>query len=189
MKTNYIKTNIALAAIILTSFTVTAQTSIQEKATYDADRYGNSYVNTRQDGKNIEVVDTHWHDKYYEIKMVDGKMTSLSVDGEKIPSANWGKYTEVIAEIKEQIKRDKEQAQRDQAQGKLDQEQASRDQIQAKRDMEQAAKDQEQAKKEEEQAANDQVQAKRDQEQADRDREQAKKRPGAGGKGPGTSET
>jgi len=119
MKPNYVKTSMVLAAIVITSLTVKAQTSVQEKATYDADRYGNSYVNTRQDGKNTEVVDTHWHDKYYEMKMVDGKITSFSVDGEKIPSADWGKYSDVIAEIKAQIKRDKEQAKRDEAQAKM----------------------------------------------------------------------
>jgi len=173
METNYIKISITLAAIILTSLTVKAQTSVQDKATYDADRYGNSYVKTSKDGKDIEIVNTHWHDKYYEMKLVAGKMTSFSVDGEKIPSTDWGKYTEVIAEIKAQIKRDKEQAKRDEAQAKIDQEQASRDRVEAKRDMEQAAKDQEQAKHEQEQAVQDQLQARRDQEQAKKDQEQA----------------
>jgi hypothetical protein len=116
------------------------------------------------------------------MKLVGGKPSLLVVNGEKIAPADYGKYSKVISEIKEQIRLDREQAKRDQAQAGRDQEQAKRDQEQAvkeqgsaKLDQEQAARDQEQAKRDQEQAMRDQEQAKRDQEQAMLDQVQAKK--------------
>jgi hypothetical protein len=167
------KAGITSMVMLLAISATKAQTSVSEKSAMDADRYNNYDERTNRQGKQVERIQTNWDDKVYKMELVNDKMTALYVDGQKIESTEWGKYSKVIAAIREQIKKDRVQAKRDQAQAKIDQEQASRDRVQAKRDMEQAAKDQEQAKREQEQASQDQVQAKRDQEQAKRDQEQA----------------
>jgi len=173
MKTHYIKRGVLIIAVSLLAIAVKAQTSVADKSAMDADRYNNYDQVSNRDGKQVERIQTNWDDKLYKMELVNDKMTALYVEGEKIPPADWSKYTKVIAAIREQIKQDRIQAKRDEAQAKIDQEQASRDQVQAKKDMEQAAKDQEQAKHEQEQASQDQVQAQRDQEQAKKDQEQA----------------
>jgi flagellar biosynthesis GTPase FlhF len=176
MKTNYMKVSVVLAITILTAFAANGQQiSVQDKATGDAGRYENYDVTSNRDGKQVEKLQTNWNNKQYKMELVNDQMTALYVEGEKIPPADWGKYSKVIAEIREQIRKDKIQAKLDQAQAKRDQEQAMKDQEQAKRDQEQAVRDQAEAKVAQEQAANDQIQAKRDQEQAVRDQEQAKK--------------
>jgi colicin import membrane protein len=176
MKTNYRKVSIALVIALLTAFAVKAQQiSVQDKSAGDAGRYENYDVTSNRDGKQVEKLQTNWNNKQYKMELVNDKMTALYVEGEKIPAADWGKYSKVIAEIREQIRKDKIQAKLDQAQAKRDQQQAVKDEEQAKRDQEQALRDQAEAKGAQEQAVNDQIQAKRDQEQAVRDQEQAKK--------------
>ncbi len=176
MKTNYRKVSIALVIALLTAFAVKAQQiSVQDKSAGDAGRYENYDVTSNRDGKQVEKLQTNWNNKQYKMELVNDKMTALYVEGEKIPAADWGKYSKVIAEIREQIRKDKIQAKLDQAQAKRDQQQAVKDEEQAKRDQEQALRDQAEAKVAQEQAVNDQIQAKRDQEQAVRDQEQAKK--------------
>ena len=149
----------------------------------------NIYTSSDSKGNQKEYVRTNWKGTEYEMKLLNGKLIELHVDDKLIPSSEWGKYSEPVAAIREQIrldriqaKKDQEQAHRDQLQAKRDQEQAARDQVQAKRDQEhagleqlQAKKDQEQAKRDQEQAARDQEQAKRDQEQAARDQVQGKR--------------
>ena len=196
MKTHHIKRGVLIIAVSLLAIAAKAQTSVADKSAMDADRYNNYDRVSNHDGKQVERIQTNWNDKLYKMELVNDKMTALYVEGEKIPSADWGKYSKVIAAIREQIKQDRIQAKRDEAQAKIDQEQASRDQVQAKRDKEQAAKDQEDAKREQAQASQDQIQARRDQDQAKRDQEQAsqdqiqaKARPGAGRTRPGTSQT
>jgi len=175
MKTNYVKAGMASMMMLLAISAAKAQTSVSDKSAMDADRYNNYDRVSKRDGKQVERIQTNWNDKVYKMELVNDKMTALFVEGEKIPPADWGGYSKVIAAIREQIKQDRIQAKRDQAQARIDQEQASRDQVQAKRDMEQAAKDQEDAKREQEQASQDQIQARRDQVQAKRDQEQAQK--------------
>ncbi len=188
MKTTYIKGSLLLIVTLAAAVAAKGQTS--QKTAFNADRYNSYDQIDNSSGKRVERIQTNWGDKVYKMELVDDKMTSLYVDGEKIPPANWAKYSAVIAKIREQIrkdriqakkdqeqalldqaqaKRDKEQALKDMAQAKLDQEQAARDQIQAKKDQEQALKDQAQAKLDQEQAARDQIQAKKDQEQAEED--------------------
>jgi len=189
MKTNYIKSSIVFMAILAATISVKAQTSDSTKHKYYADRYNNSdEIRTTTQGK-VERIRTNWKDTYYEFTIVNNKMTTLYVEGEKIAPANWGKYSAVIADMREQIRKDRIQAKKDQAQARLDQvqarkdqEQARRDQAQARieqeqagRDLIQAKKDQEQAVRDQEQARLDQIQAKKDQEEAARDQEGAKR--------------
>lgn len=173
MKTNYLKTILMVTAVAFTSG-LKAQDSA--KKTAEKGRYENNYTfDDSAPGKLKEHVKTTWKGKDYEMKLMNGKLTELYVEGEKIPPAGWGKYSTVVAAIREQMRKDKIQAKKDQAQVVRDQVQARRDQMQAKRDQEQAMRDQAQAKVEQEQAGKDQIQAKRDQEQAARDQEQAKR--------------
>ena len=175
MKTNYIKAGILLVAVTAITISAKAQTSDSLKS--GSDTYGSNnfhYVERTKSGQRVDNIRTNWHDRIYEMTLVNKQMTELYVDGEKIPQANWGKYTTVIAQIREQIRKDEIQAAKDQAQAKLDQQQAMRDQAQARIDQQQAERDQEQAKKDQEQAVREQADAKNDQAQAERDREQAK---------------
>lgn len=176
MKTNYLKGSMLLIAMLAITLTVSAQKTDSAKRKYIADRYSNGDVtNYGRDGKRHEHFTTNWKGTYYEAMFVNDKMTELYVEGEKIPAANWSKYSTVIAEIREQMRKDRIQAQKDQAQAKLDQAQARKDQAQARIDQQQAQRDQEQAKKDQEQAGRDQEEAKRDQEQAQKEQADAKK--------------
>lgn len=173
-----LKSALLTGALIL-SMAAMAQQKGKMKMAYAINsntEYGtNNYTYNEEGGVLHEYIETNWKGNKYEMKLVEGKPTLLIVNGEKIQPAEYGKYSKVIAEIKEQIRRDREQAKRDEAQAVRDQEQAKRDQEQARKDQAQAVKDQEQAKRDQEQADKDQAQAKRDQEQAQRDQEQAQR--------------
>jgi len=168
-----LKSALLMGALILSTAAM-AQQKAKKKTAY-MDYGSNTYTFNEKGGVLHEYIETNWKGDRYEMKLVGGKVTSLVVDGETIAPADYGKYSKVIGEIKEQIRLDREQAKRDQAQAVRDQEQAKRDQEQARKDQAQALKDQEQAKRDQEQAGKDQEQAKRDQEQAVRDQEQAKR--------------
>jgi colicin import membrane protein len=181
MKTMHFKNAAVLLAALALSSAAIAQQAKAKKTAY-AEYGNNTYTFNKTDGNLKEYIRTNWEGVDYEMKLLNGKPTELRVDGKLIPPSEYGRYSKVIADIREQIKLDRAQAIRDQAQAKRDQEQAGRDQEQAKRDQEQAKRDQAQAKieqehagKDQEQAARDQEQAKRDQEQAARDQEQAKR--------------
>lgn len=173
-----LRSALLMGALIL-SMAAVAQQKSKKRTAYvqtGSTEYGNNVYTFNEEGGVLhEYIETHWKGDKYEMKLVGGKPTLLIVDGEKIAPADYGKYSRVIAEIKEQIRLDREQAKRDQAQAVRDQEQAKRDQQQARNDQAQAVKDQEQARRDQEQAGKDQEQAKRDQEQAGRDQEQAKR--------------
>ena len=166
-----------LVGVIILSMAATAQQKAKKRTAYvqtGSTEYGNNtYTYNDEGGVLHEYVETNWKGDKYEMKLVGGKPIMLIVNGEKIAPADYGKYSNVIGEIRAQIKRDREQAKRDQAQARIDQEQAKRDQEQARRDQEQAGREQEEARHEQAQAERDQVQAGKDQEQAKRDQEQA----------------
>lgn len=193
MKTNYLKGSMLLITLMAVTIGVTAQSNDSIKRAFNAGRYNNDDQTTRtKDGKLKEHIRTNRNGTFYEMTLVNNQMTELYVEGEKVPQAKWGDYSKVIAQIREQIRKDKIQAKKDQAQARRDQiqagkdqEQARRDQLQAKKDQEQARKDQLQAEKDEQQAradakqaqeeaARDQEEARKDQEQARKDQEQAK---------------
>ncbi|HVW12602.1 MAG TPA: hypothetical protein VHB54_02200 [Mucilaginibacter sp.] len=181
MKTNYTKGSMLLIVTLAVTLMAHAQDDSAKHKTY-ADRYNNSdLVINSAPGHVREHITTNWKGKYYEMMLLNDKMTDFYAEGEKIPEAKWGEYKNIIAGIREQLRKDKiqakkdqEQAERDQAQAKLDQEQAVRDQEQPKHDQEEAARDEQQAKRDQEQAARDQVQAKHDQEEAAEDQRQMK---------------
>jgi len=174
MKTNYVKGSLLLITTLALAFTANAQTNDSAKRAFNIDRDNNEYVNYTKDGQRHEHITTNWKGRHYEMKLVNKQMTDLYVDGEKIPKADWGKYSAVIAQIREQIRKDEIQAKKDQAQARIDQQEAQKDQAQARLDQEQARKDQEEARKDQEQAARDQEQARKDQEEARKDQAQAR---------------
>lgn len=180
MKTNYIKSSILLIGMLSMAFAANAQKRDSLKRTYMRDSHREYTMESTKSGQGREHINMDWDDHYYELTQLNGKLTELYVDGEKIPQSKWGEYSKALAAIREQVRKDKiqakkdqEQAVRDQIQAKKDQEQARLDQIQAKKDQEGAVRDQEQAKRDQEEAARDQEQAKQDMEQAKKDQEQA----------------
>lgn len=177
MKTMHFKKAALLFGVLALSTATMAQQAKAKKTAYVDGN--NTYTFSTTNGIRKEYIETEYDGVDYEMKLLNGKLTELHVDGKLIQPADYGKYSEPIAiirrHIKEQGERDRAQAKRDQEQAKRDQEQAARDQEQAKRDQEQAVREQGEAKRDQEQAARDQEQAKKDQEQAARDQEQAKR--------------
>lgn len=179
MKTNDLKRSLWLAAILLTSLYAGAQTKAAPKTAYNSES-NQLYFRMHDEGSHrISDIKTIYQDKVYQVKMLDEKITSLYVDGDKIPEADWTKYEAAIRhirqEIKEQAKRDEEQAVRNQEQAKRNEEQAKRNAEQARRNEEQNVRNEDQAKRNAEQAHLNEDQAKRNAEQEVRNREQAKR--------------
>ena len=190
-------------AMLLAAATVSAQTKKLAKTAYDDDRHNNYDRIHTVDGKKVENIQMSKNDKMYKAEFVNEKLTELYVDGEKIPQADWTKYTDAIAAIRVQIAINKQQAKanakqaernREQDRANVEQEkrnaeQAARNEIQAKKNAEQQARNAEQVKRNQEQdevnkerakmnaeqAARNEVQAKRNREQEGRNAEQAKK--------------
>src|SRR5258708_23718337 len=101
MKTNYLKSSILMVAALTLSTAVKAQDSTKQRVYVD--RYNNyDHVDNKTPGKLKEHIQTNWDEKTYQIELVNNKMTSLSVEGEKIPPAKWGEYSTVVAAIREQ---------------------------------------------------------------------------------------
>lgn len=180
MRTN-LKSSLWLAAILLTSLYTNAQTKAKT-ADNDGNQRSYDYVHT-DDGNRTEKVQTEYKGKIYLLKLVNEKMTELTVDGEKIPEADWNKYSDAIDSIreqmrlqrernKEQAKRNAEQAVRNEAQAKLNAEQQARNEQQVKRNQEQARVNEIQNQKNAEQAVHNQEQAKLNAEQAKRNEQQ-----------------
>src|ERR1700753_348850 len=99
MKTKHIKNSMLLLAVLLAGLSASAQVSVREKSEKDAKGYRSTEESTTRDGKQVEKIQTEWGDKYYKMELMNDRVVSLSVDGEKIPQADWGKYSDVIAAI------------------------------------------------------------------------------------------
>lgn len=163
-----------LIAVLAITTVVKAQQNDTSKTTFNFDRNNNyDVIEGKTPGHIKERIRTNWKDKVYEMALVNNKMTELYVEGEKIPAADWAKYSTAITAIREQIRKDRIQARKDQAQARLDQQQARKDQEQARRDQQEAASEQAEAREDQKQAEHDQQQAREDQKQAERDQEQA----------------
>src|SRR6201995_2591309 len=180
-----IKKMIWIAAIGLAAMQASAQT----KSDITDDNGHNSYDRIHnQNGRQVEEIQMWMHDKAYKVELAGDKMISLSIDGKAIPESDWGRYSDDIAAVKEQIrqnriqaKKNEEQARLNEIQAKKNQEQATRNELQEKKNEEQAMRNQGQdklnevqAKKNEEQARLNKIQEEKNQEQAVRNEEQAK---------------
>jgi colicin import membrane protein len=166
MKTNYIKGSVLLAAALFIAMASKAQTSVQGNTS-------NSYDITQNDqGKHVERMEMDADNKTIKAELVDNKLTELYVNGEKIPPADWDKYSDVIATIREQIRLNKEQAVRNEAQAQLNEVQAKKNEEQSVRNQEQVRLNEIQAKKNQEQAGRNQVQVQLNEVQAKKNEEQ-----------------
>ncbi|HEY2580963.1 MAG TPA: cell envelope integrity protein TolA, partial [Mucilaginibacter sp.] len=172
MKINYIKCSIWLVAALCTTITSKGQTSVSTKASSNTEKH-NDYDDSRiEQGRQVERIQMDVNDKVVKVEFVDHKMTELYVNGEKIAAADWGKYDNDLAAIREQLKRNREQAVRNQEQARLNEIQARKNQEQSVRNQEQSRlneiqekKNQEQAVRNEEQAKLNQIQEKKNEEQ------------------------
>ena len=175
MKTNYIKCILWLIMVVFAITTVKAQTSVTDKTAYNGREYI-SYDGIRnENGKQVERIQTDVDDKVYKMELVNGTMTELYVDGVKIPAGKWDKYSDAIAAIKEQIRKNKEQAKRNEEQARRNQIQEKKNEEQAVRNEEQARLNQIQEKKNEEQAVRNEEQARLNQKQEKKNQEQVAK--------------
>jgi hypothetical protein len=116
MKPNYLKNSILVIAALAITVTTRAQNAGKEEAY--SDMHNNYHYVTNKNGNRKESIQTSWHDKTYRMELVNHKMTELYVNDEKIPESKWGEYKTVIAEIREQIRKDEVQARKDQAQAR-----------------------------------------------------------------------
>jgi hypothetical protein len=167
MKTNYLKISILLALSIV-SLRLNAQTAPKGQT---SEKVTNMSVETVNNGENVK---TNINGKLYEMKFIQGQLSSLSIDGENIKPEQWGIHNKAVMLIQNQIKRDKAQFRIDQEQFKKDQEQFAKDQAQYKLDAAQHAKDTEQFKKDQEQFKLDAIQHTKDQVQFAKDQVQYK---------------
>jgi colicin import membrane protein len=181
MKTNYIKSSPLLMVALFALMAAKAQTTAPGKTAYDDGGYSYDRIH-KENGKQVENIQTNWDDKLYKIEFINDKITQLYVDGVKIQAADRDKYSNAIAAIKEQIGKNKEQAKRNEEQARLNQVQDKKNEEQAKRNEEQAhlnqiqeKKNEEQAVRNEEQAQLNQIQEKKNEEQVGRNQEQAAK--------------
>jgi DNA repair exonuclease SbcCD ATPase subunit len=182
MKTNYIKTSIWLLFSMFFALTTKAQTADSGSNAHTVN-ISSSYDNVRNDdGKRVETMEFTWNDKEYKATLVNDRLTELSVEGEKVAPADWSKYNDAIAAIKEQIAKNREQEKKNREQARLNeiqagknQEQARLNEIQEKKNEEQVARNREQDRLNEIQAQRNQEQAARNQEQAVRNKEQEEK--------------
>jgi len=178
MKAKYL----GLMAMLLAAATVSAQTKSSAKTAYDDDRHNNYDRVHTVDGKKVEDIQVTRDDKMYKAKLVNEKLTELYVDGEKIPQADWTKYTDALAAIRVQIEMNREQAkanakqaERNRQQDRANAEQAKANAAQAKRNQEQDRTNAEQAKRNAEQAGRNEIQAKENAGQQVKNAEQAKR--------------
>jgi colicin import membrane protein len=174
MKTNYIKCSIWLAAMLCITI-AKAQTSSSGKSSFNVVRHTDHDISRDSQGRQVERIQTDLDDKVYKAEFIDDKMTALYLNGEKIAEADWGKHSDAITEIRDQIKRDREQAIRNEEQARRNEIQAERNQEQARRNQEQAQRNELQVKKNEEQAQRNELQVKKNEEQVQRNELQVKK--------------
>ncbi len=178
----HIKQAMWMAVIILSASAVEAQTKATGKTANNESVHNDYDVVHTENGKRTERMQMRVDDKMYTAELVNDEITSLYVDGEKIPASDWGKYSDAIGTIREQIKKNKIQAAKNEEQARLNEIQAKKNQEQAVRNQEQARLNELQVKKNEEQALRNQEQARlnqiqegKNQQQAVRNQEQARR--------------
>lgn len=183
MKTNYLKCSMLLLAASLT-ISVKAQTASPAKTAENIHLF-NDY-SREENGKKVGHVEATVNSKEYRLTFINEKMSKLSIDGDDIPAADWGKYENAITYIREemrkqrvrdeqQTKRNEEQTERNALQTKKNAEQTERNEVQTKKNQEQTERNELQAKKNAEQAVRNEQQTKRNEEQAERNALQTKK--------------
>ena len=142
MKTSF-KKNLLIAVVLLLSTASMAQ------------NVSRSTIRTNNNGKSVEMT------------LQDDKLTSLTIDGNKIPSSEWKKYDELVSSTIANVKVDNARAQKDS-------ERAAKDQLAAAKDRENAAADMKNAREDLRSAEQDRVRASADQVRATQDRARAK---------------
>ena len=142
MKTSF-KKNLLIAVVLLLSTASMAQ------------NVSRSTIRTNNNGKSVEMT------------LQDDKLTSLTIDGNKIPSSEWKKYDELVSSTIANVKVDNARAQKDS-------ERAAKDQLAAAKDRENAAADMKNAREDLRSAEQDRVRASADQVRAAQDRARAK---------------
>ncbi|HTL09969.1 MAG TPA: hypothetical protein VL307_16960 [Chitinophagaceae bacterium] len=118
-----------------------------------------TYINTGQSKQNIS---TYRGNVLYQLEMVNDSISSLSVDGRRVPGEEYVTYSSIITSIREELRRNILQA-------KKDQEAAMLNQHKAKLAQEKAMQHQQQAKLAQEEAGRQQLLAKQDEERANRE--------------------
>ena len=160
--------------ILPAAFTANAQTSVSAQTAYNADSHNSFDVNSYENGKRLEKIQTDWNNKTYKMVLVNDKMTELYVDDAKIAVADWDKYSDAIAAIHIQLKRNREQAKKNEEQARLNELQAKKNEEQARENELQAKKNEEKNISNQQQVQVNELQAKKNQEQAQLNEAKAK---------------
>lgn len=168
---------VKLVALAMAFAVTAAQAQTNPVPRTSTNRISNFRMNVESDsaGDPNKHITLYRNGDVYRIKLVKEKITEMYIDDKKVPEEDFPKYSSLVKEILEQLKRDEEQAARDREQAERDREQADRDRLQAEKDRQQAERDRLQAEKDREQAEHDRQQADRDRIQAEKDRHQAER--------------
>jgi beta-lactamase regulating signal transducer with metallopeptidase domain len=112
----------------------------------------------------------------YKLVKLNGEISYLVVNDEKIPKDKLGEYSEVLKKINSQLERmRKEQLVRDEEQARRNEEQKVRNREQEQRNAEQEIRNKEQERRNAEQVGRNQEHLERDKEQAVRNKEQERR--------------
>ncbi len=173
MKSKYLKYSVLTISWLCIALAAAAQTKPSDHTAYDYTENHSNYDRIHTEGgKQVEEIAFYRDDKRYKAGLVNDKLTSLNIDGKEIPAAEWFKYADAIAVIREQIAKNKIQAEKNRQQAIRNEEQAKRNEEQAARNEEQAKRNEIQQEKNKEQAARNAEQAKLNQAQEEKNRDQ-----------------
>lgn len=177
MKNKVLIAKLIFCAMTLSITAAEAQTNppARTSTTRTHSSSGNYRINVESDGADDpnKRITLHKNGEVYRIKVTNEKITEMYIDDKKVPEADFSKYSSMVKELLEQIKRDQEQAARDREQAERDREQAGRDRQQAEKDRAQAEKDRQQAGRDRQRADKDRAQAESHRGQSEHDRQQA----------------
>lgn len=169
MKTNYLKCSMLLLAASLT-IGVKAQTASKAKTAENIHLFND--FSREENGEMVGHVEATVDGKEYRLTFINEKMTKLSIDGDDILAADWGKYENAITYIREEMRK---QRARNEQQAKKNAEQEKLNVIQEKKNEEQEALNLVQEKRNAEQAERNVLQAKKNEERAQLNNEQEKR--------------
>ena len=178
MKRNHQISTFFLSVLMGMSITVHAQ---NDSLKNPSGKLSSNYDVNEVDGK--ERIKVSQGGKAYQFELLNNKITSLTIDGNRIPTSQWSNYDSVIDQIRKELRSDIIQANKNQEQAKLSQQNAIQARAHALNNRRSATVnqgnasiDEQSAKINQQHALKNQTQAALNQKKALLNRENAKKR-------------